>query len=216
MDTTEKINLLLQMIEHPELFTEEQKQSVLSDDECRKLYDTLADTRRAYAETHDLQQPDLDEEWARFGSRNGIRAPRRRLNIAAVTIGVLFASTLALAAWNPAWLQRFTGRQPEHETLQTDTTVAARPQSVTVKTGNPHDTTVTAEPRVYDNTPLHTIVTDIAAYYGFHVDMRSEVALTLRLHFTWDRQRTAEEVVTSLNHFDKVNIKIEDQSLIVY
>ena len=46
--------------------------------------------------------------------------------------------------------------------------------------------------------------------------MRSEVALTLRLHFTWDRQRTAEEVVTSLNHFDKVNIKIEDQSLIVY
>ena len=62
-----KIDLLLHMTEHPELYTDRQLQEMLRDDEYRALYDTMVKTKRAYIR-HKMQHATVstEQEWRRF------------------------------------------------------------------------------------------------------------------------------------------------------
>ena len=66
MNNEPKTDLLLRMMEQPELYTDEQWCDILSDDECRQLYTLMAQTRGATDATQAdaaLTEEDIAAEW---------------------------------------------------------------------------------------------------------------------------------------------------------
>lgn len=66
-----KTEQLLEMLEHPERYSESQWQEILADDECRQLYSLMAKTKGAFAaDNADAEVTDekIDAEWQRLSS----------------------------------------------------------------------------------------------------------------------------------------------------
>ena len=70
----DKYDRLLDAIEHPGKYSDEELKEMLSDPELRRAYRLMAATRSFMAEK---PEPDVDSEWQRFSARH--LQPRRPL-----------------------------------------------------------------------------------------------------------------------------------------
>ena len=188
------------------------------------------------------QMPDVDEAWQQFTQRstpnthhltpndspNSNRPIHTWHKIAAMIIGILTLSGIAFAAVHIA-------RQSQHE--ERPVTAVEKPQSaITVSQGLPTDTIAKAEPVVFDNVPLDSIVKDIASYHHLDMDLQNErlrvgdgtsgmslragasagmQASQLRFYFVWNQDDSLKEVIEKLNMFEQVNLSVENGKLIV-
>ena len=134
-------------------------------------------------------------------------APRK---IAASFIGVLLASGIAFAAIQVVRnISTPKTQLPSTEQVIDTKTVTSLPIE-TVKAD-----TITTEPYVFNNVPLDSMLTAIAAAHGVGVEFENDAARQLRFHFVWKREDSLSRVVEKLNTFEAVNISIEDKTLVV-
>ena len=87
-------------------------------------------------------------------------------------------------------------------------------QELTVE-GIRQDSSITVKPMVFKNTPLKDIVQEIANYHQLSVVVNNNEAAALRLYYPWNPQMPAEQVIGELNRFEKVNLAIKDNQLII-
>ena len=156
-------------------------------------------------------------------------APRK---IAASFIGVLLASGIAFAAIQVVrYISTPNPQQPTTEqttiepvtSLSTDTLwfrQDSKSQStIEPVTSLPADTvkadTIPVEPYIFNNVPLDSMLTAIAAAHGISVEFENEAVRQLRFHFVWKREESLMRVVEKLNTFEAVNIGMEDKTLVV-
>ena len=70
----DKITQLLDIIEHPEKYSDEMLEKLLSDEQLSQYYEVMALASSAYnarrAKTH--ESDDVDEAWKEFQSRNAV------------------------------------------------------------------------------------------------------------------------------------------------
>ena len=168
--------------------------------------------------------PDVDAEWEKFAASHaneldaldeGEHKPRFLAflaphKIAASFIGVLLASGIAFAAIQV--VRNISTSKPQLPTTEQTTDiepVTSRPVE-TVKAD-----TIPAEPCVFNNVPLDSMLTAIAAAHGVQVEFENEAARGLRFHFVWKREDSLARIAEKLNTFDAVNIVVEDKKLIV-
>lgn len=214
----EKTDLLLHMMEHPDDYSERQWDEILADENCRELYALLADMRGAWAAMENgkrLTDQTVRQEWQRM---DGIRPtgthgrwPWRK--IAAAVIGMLLISGLALAAFMTGLFGLRPTKLPDSPSGPA-ADVQSAPAAVIADTLR-RDTTVLAQPKHYDNVPLHVILTELAAYYGLQVRYGSGDARLPRLYFKWDPADSPEQVVELLNHFETFHLTLEGRTLTV-
>lgn len=206
MDKLEKI---LDLIDHSEHYSEEQIRQLLADEECRHLYETLVEVDAAMAPGQ--PEPDLDAEWTALQRRVARRPVRLRWQkIAASFVGVLIVSGIALAAIRLA-------RRPPSATPPPAATVQAAPQPIDTVI---RDTTTTQAPkapvhRVFENVTLEKMLGEMADYYGLKVAFRREAARQLRFYYEWDSQKGLQRTVDDLNQFENINITVEARQIIV-
>ena len=74
---------------------------------------------------------------------------------------------------------------------------------------------IQSEPYVFNNVPLDSMLTAIAAAHGVQVAFENDAARQLRFHFVWKREDSLTRVVEKLNTFEAVNIGMEDKKLVV-
>lgn len=93
MEEKDKLGLLIDMTEHPENYTDKQLQKLLEDEECRELYNIIADVDSTL-------MPQIEDETEQSLQRFEKNMHRHHSfrNIAAIGIGVLMISGLAIAA----------------------------------------------------------------------------------------------------------------------
>ena len=236
MTEEQRIEWLLELQDHPEQLTDEQLQQILADDEMRQLVQQLGFAKRAFK--HDALKndtPDVDAEWEKFAARHaeeldaldegerlrvgdgtsGMRKPRFASlltphKIAASFIGVLLASGIAFAAIQV--VRNISTPKPQQPTtVQTTDIEPVTPLPAdTVKTD-----TIPVEPYIFNNVPLDSMLTAIAAAHGVSVEFQNDAARGLRFHFVWKREDSLTRVVEKLNTFEAVNIGIEDKTLVV-
>jgi len=236
MTDEQRIEWLLELQEHPEQLTDAQLQQILADDEMRQLVQQLGIAKRAFK--HDALKndtPDVDAEWEKFAASHseeleildegerlrvgdgtsGIHKPRFVLRlathkIAASFIGVLLVSGIAFAAIQV--VRNISTPKPQQPT--TEQTTDIKPV-----TSLPVDTvkadTIPVEPYIFNNVPLDSMLTAIAAAHGVGVEFENEAARELRFHFVWKREDSLSRVVEKLNTFEAVNIGMEDNKLVV-
>ena len=135
---------------------------------------------------------------------------KRRSRAAASIIGVLLASGIAFAA-----IQVVRNiSTPKPQLPMTEQTTDIKPAtSLPIETVKAD--TITTEPYIFNNVPLDSMLTTIAAAYGVSVEFENEAARQLRFHFVWKREDSLSRVVEKLNTFEAVNIGIEDKTLVV-
>ena len=208
-----KTDLLLQMMEQPHRYTADQWQEILADDECRELYTLMSKTQSAVdAARADEEITDemIDAEWQRFTQTHltDEKPERSWLKIAATFIGILMISGIAFAAIHIIRHVSNVGVEPQAPIQET---IIANSHQLPADTVSAD----TIPPKVvrYDEATLKQILTDMADYYGLTLNWKSEEAKTLRLFYIWNKQQSAEEVITSMNSFERFSLELNDSIL---
>ena len=130
--------------------------------------------------------------------------------IAASFIGAFLVSGIAFAAIH------FVRQHQKVEAPQVaDTIVVANAQHPALNAQYEVSDTIPAEPCVFNNVPLDSMLTVIAAAHQAKVEFENEAARGLRFHFVWKREDSLARIAEKLNTFDAVNIVVEDKKLIV-
>jgi hypothetical protein len=176
-----------------------------------KLEDLLKQLYAQEEETIDTSEF-IDEEWQKFEAQHF--APKHKswgwMQIAAAFVGVLMLSGIAYAAISIV----HRGHADEVET-PVEQTIAAKPSQEI------HETPVAGQKesadsiRIFTDMPLDKLVGELATYYNKVAEIRDAKAHDVRLYYKWNRNNRPEDVVGELNHFDHVNLSIEDDKLIV-
>ena len=224
----QRIERLLELQTNPEQLTDEQMQQILADDEMRQLVQQLGFAKRAFK--HDALKndtPDVDAEWEKFAAKHAelldaLDEDKPKFpssfftfhssfqKIAASFIGVLLASGIAFAAIQV--VRNISTPKPQQPTTEqtTDINQVAPLPADTVQAD-----TIPVEPYVFNNVPLDSMLTAIAAAHRVQVEFENEAARQLRFHFIWKREDSLDRVVEKLNTFEAVNIGMEDKTLVV-
>ena len=212
MEKNEKIQMLLDMQEHPENYSEQELKTMLEDPEVRGLMEATELLKQAMIwENSRKSTVNVDAEWQRFaGEHIADSKPHRGwLKVAAVFLGVLFVSGITFAAIH---IVRMVNSQ-KSQTVQTE-----QPMTAKASTTIPADTvkTDTIAPKIirYDEATLQKILTDMGEYYRLRVELRNEDAKTLRLFFQWNQRQEASKVLEQLNTFERIHLVLNDSTII--
>lgn len=213
----DKIDRLLDAIEHPDLYSEKDIETLLADPEVREVYDLLDKTK---ATLTPIPAPDIDAEWKTFKKSHPATQQRTSLRIvnlftrniaASIAIGIAsLAAVAAVVGVSVNYVLKQTAETPAAETVAT-----ARENLVTTDTITVAEELPAAPPEtiVFDNEPLETIATRIAGYYGYKVEFSTDAPKSLRLYFRWNQAQTLDEIVESLNNFEQIHISVKDKTI---
>ena len=219
MKNQDKIELLLDIQEHPEKYSDEQLNSMLAEDEeLAEMMEQLATTKRAMTkEEAEDEQLDMDVLWQEFETEHELefdepetkRVSMPLRKIAAMFIGVALTAGVAFAAIQI--VRSVSKPAPEPTKIE----APAAPKAAQPDDEVPADTVVAVKPVVFDNVELAQIMAQIADHYKAEVEIENEDAGAYRLYFEWNSQETLEHVVERLNRFESINIELNNNKMTV-
>ena len=204
--TSENISQLLEMLDNPEAYTEQEIQDIINrDEDTRETYRMVVETKRSSRQRQAEKPIDVDAAWQKFNQK--IQPQQHSfgwMKIAASFIGVLFVSGIAFAAIQ---IVRYT----QQNTPKTEEVVnTPKPADYTPTDTLTTDTIAAPQPIIYDNIPLEKMLPEIAAHYDAKVTFINDEARLLRFYFMWHPQKGIEKVVSDLNQFERLNMTLND------
>ena len=244
---SQKWDLLLDLLEHPEKYSETQKDELLGDEEVNELYQQLVETRQSldFAKSkEEMKMPSIDAEWEKLKdemtqkdemklkekqqkeemSQNAetqqtaklfpLCSPMRKV---AAVAAVLVVSGITFAAIH------LVTRSHQPSDKNNTELVASRKDSIQ-QVSAPQKSNIEEKadsaslaqlPLVYENAELQNILTPIAGHFHLQVTYQNESARHIRLFLQLEKNMSLDDIIELLNHFEKVNIRHEGQTLIV-
>ena len=213
-----KTDLLLQMLEQPERYSEAQWQEILADDECRELYTLMAKVKST-APSPEVSDEDIEAEWQRLAQSQRARAAViplwRKVAVTAAIAVALFGLSYAAVTTGFFGLQKQDNEPKEVQKSETPQQLPAHEASSAIEVANDSTPAAAAEPRLYDNVPLEQMLNELSAYYHVDVEYRSDDVRLLRLYYQWEPDYPLDKVVEMLSHFESLSISREGNKLIV-
>ena len=185
----QKKQMFFDMQEHPDRYSDEQIEAMMDELD---------------------QTPDVETTWRRFeqGCKTALRPSRSWWKAAAAVIGIMMVSGIAIAAIHVIRHTAGIGVDVKNATEETRTSNKHRQTAAS-------DTTVTPQPKLYDNVPIGEIFKDLSDYYHVKVVYRNEEAPRLRLYYQWKPEYPLEKVVEMLNNFDWIEIQAVNDTLFI-
>lgn len=195
----DQLEQLLDMIEHPDRYTEQQVNSLLSDPDLRKHYEVMVSLRAAYegqsAQPQKKREPihgNTTRQHALWGGLGwGLKAA------AAVFLGIVLVSGIAIAAW----------------LASTKPTVSTSSQPERLEASLPPSEEMTA--RAFDNTPLADIMAVVAKHYGHHVAFANDSLRQLRITTTWNEDEPLSAFLENMNELDGLSFTQKGDTIFV-
>ena len=212
MNKNEKRMMFFDMQEHPEKYTDEQMEHLLTDEEVKEFLRDLAMARMA-GKKATPKKVDVDKAWKEFS--NG--SYRNRMKIAASIVGIIFLSGVALAAVQNGWLNFSTSDKVVDNKAMAEQIVPSNTltnDSIKAMTVEPTDS-LDMKPVVFDNAELGTILMQMADFYHVKVEYMNANTQHVRLFLNWNKTKTLEQNMELLNAFDRIQIEYADGTLIV-
>lgn len=155
----------------------------------RRYEDTALRKALSRISEQEQKEPMPDDFEQQVMSKVSAKPARRWMQAAAVFIGVLLLSGIALAAWQ---LSKTNDSKTSSTDLQTTTTL----QPVEAKDN------ITR----FDNVPLDSVLTVVTVHYNKDVIFRNEHARRLRFLIEWDREAPLSQFIELINNFDGIRI----------
>ena len=209
METNPNIIRLLEMLDNPEAYSEQEIRDIINkDEETREAYRLMVSAKQGYESEN--PSANVEAAWQRFAEKHYPKPSNHNwLKIAASFIGILFVSGIAFAAIH------IVRQYQKAEATQTEQKIKVS-KTDSIKPADTLETdTTTVQPLVYDNIPLEKMLPEITAHYGVETIFQSEDTRQLRFHFVWNPQTDLENVVSDLNHFERLHVTLKERQLIV-
>lgn len=244
---SQKWDLLLDLLEHPEKYSETQKDELLGDEEVNELYQQLIETRQSLdfgKSKEEMKMPSIDAEWEKLKDEMKLKekqlkeekqqkeemnqnaetqqtaklfplwSPMRKVAaVAAVLVvsGITFAAIhLVTRSHQPSDKNNTELVTSHKDSIQQ----VSAPQKSNIE--EKADSASLAQlPLVYENAELQNILTPIAGHFHLQVTYQNESARHIRLFLQLEKNMSLDDIIELLNHFEKVNIRHEGQTLIV-
>ena len=257
----EKLDMLLDLLEHPENYTESQKDELLADSEVKDIYQQMVETREAldYQKSkEEMAMPSVSDEWeklkrtkkseeTKYGDQKKSQfncysddataaskqdsakqdtkvnpssriihlwSPMRKV---AAIAAVLVISGIAFAAIHLATHSHQTNTPQHQEVVAERNDSAKQATSIANSASNEKADSVSSEklPLVYENAELQAILPPIAQHFHLKVVYQNEASRHIRLYLQLTEGMSLEDIIELMNHFEKVNIRHEGETLIV-
>lgn len=209
--TSENIRQLLEMLDNPEAYTEQEIQDIINRDEnTRETYRMMVEAKRSSRQRQADKPVDVDAAWQKFNQKV---QPKQHsfgwIKIAASFVGVLLVSGIAFAAIQIV-------RYAQQHTPKTEEVInTPKPANVTPTDTLTTDTIATPQSIIYDNIPLEKMLPEIAAHYDANVTFVNDEAPQLRFRFVWNPQKGIDQVVSDLNQFERLTVTLKDNQITV-
>ena len=209
--TNENIRQLMEMLDNPDAYTEQQIQNIINHDEdTRETYRLMVEAKRSSRHRQNKELVNVDAAWQRFNQKfQPKQSSSNWMKIAASFIGVLLVSGIAFAAIH------IVRQYQKQETPQTEITENVTNPVTTLPADTINKDTVTVQPVIYDNIPLEKMLPEIAAHYDVKVVFANDEARGLRFHFVWNPQQGIDQVISDLNQFEHLNATLKDNQITV-
>lgn len=176
----DKLETLLDMVEHPHLYTEQQVKTLLDDEDMRKHYDTMVALRMACHASH-----------TNHGSKNINHHPSIFRKIAAIFLGLIFMGGLAFAAYH---FYKGYGRITKNE--EPAKTIAHQP-GTSAATFHPSCPAIH-----FENTRIDSLLTIVSANYHCTLVFSDDAPHHLRITTTWQPQEPLPVFIERMNELD--------------
>ena len=245
---SQKWDMLLDLLEHPEKYSETQKDELLGDEEVNELYQQLVETRQSldFAKSKEkMKMPSIDAEWEKLKDEMKLKekkqlkeekqqkeemsqnaetqqtaklfplwSPMRKVAaVAAVLVvsGITFAAIhLVTRSHQPSDKNNTELVASHKDSIQQVS--APQKSNIEEKTDS---ASLAQLPLVYENAELQNILTPIAGHFHLQVTYQNESARHIRLFLQLEKNMSLDDIIELMNHFEKVNIRHEGQTLIV-
>ena len=238
---SQKWDMLLDLLEHPEKYSETQKDELLGDKEVNELYLQLVETRQSLdfgKSKEEMKMPSIDAEWEKLKDEMKLKEKQQKEEMSqnaetqqtaklfslwspmrkvAAVAAVLVVSGITFAA-----IHLVTRSHQPSDNSNTEL-VSSRKDSIqqvsAPQKSNIEEKTDSASlaqlPLVYENAELQNILTPIAGHFHLQVTYQNESARHIRLFLQLEKNMSLDDIIELMNHFEKVNIRHEGQTLIV-
>ena len=237
----QKWDMLLNLLEHPEKYSETQKDELLGDKEVTELYQQLIETRQSldFAKSKEgMKMPSIDAEWEKLKDEMKLKekqqkeemsqnaetqqtaksfplwSPMRKVAAVAVVLvvsGITFAAIhLVTRSHQPSDKNNTELVASHKDSIQQVS--APQKSNIEEKTDS---ASLAQLPLVYENAELQNILTPIAGHFHLQVTYQNESARHIRLFLQLEKNMSLDDIIELMNHFEKVNIRHEGQTLIV-
>ena len=210
--TSENIRQLLEMLDNPDAYTEQEIQNIINrDEDTRETYRLMVASKRSSRQRQADKPIDVDAAWQKIAEQlpTPVGAGSVIYKIAASFVGVLLVSGIAFAAIQIV-------RYAQQHTPRTEEVInTPKPASTTPADTLPTDTTAVSQPVIYDNIPLEKMLSEIAAHYDAKVTFVNDEARGLRFRFVWDPQKGIGQVISDLNQFERLTVTLKDDVITV-
>ena len=238
---SQKWDMLLDLLEHPEKYSETQKDELLGDEEVNELYQQLVETRQSLdfgKSKEEMKMPSIDAEWEKLKDEMKLKekqqkeemnqnaetqhtakllplwSPMRKVAaVAAVLVvsGITFAAIHLVTRSHQASDKNNTELVASHKNSIQQVS-APQKSNIEKKTDS---ASLAQFPLVYENAELQNILAPIAGHFHLQVTYQNESARHIRLFLQLEKNMSLDDIIELMNHFEKVNIRHEGQTLIV-
>lgn len=221
---SKKWDMLLDLLENPEKYSETQKAELLGDEEMNEIYQQMVETRQALdfdKSNEEMKMPSIEAEWKKLKEEKlkstkvaFLWSPMRKV---AAVAAVLVVSGFAFAAIHLVTHSQQSSEKNDTELVASDDNSAQQvPAPQKTYTEEKTDTASIAKlPLVYENAELQNILTPIAKHFHLKVTYQNESVRHIRLFLQLREDMSIDDIIKLMNHFEKVNIRHEGQTLIV-
>ena len=210
--TSENIRQLLEMLDNPDAYTEQEIQNIINrDEDTRETYRLMVAAKRSSRQRQADKPIDVDAAWQKIAEQfpTPVGAGSVIYKIAASFVGIMLVSGITFAAIQIVrYAQQHT---PRTEEVINTTKPAITTPADTLTT----DTTAVSQPIIYDNIPLEKMLSEIAAHYDAKVTFVNDEARGLRFRFVWNPQKGIGQVVSDLNQFERLTVTLKDDVITV-
>ena len=238
---SQKWDLLLDLLEHPEKYSETLKDELLGDEEVNELYQLQVETRQSldFAKSKEgMKMPSIDAEWEKLKYEMKLKEKQQKdetkqnaetqptakqlplwspMRKVAAVAAVLVVSGITFAAIH------LVTRSHQPSDKNNTELVASHKDSIqqvsAPQKSNIEEKTDSASlaqlPLVYENAELQNILTPIAGHFHLQVTYQNESTRHIRLFLQLEKNMSLDDIIELMNHFEKVNIRHEGQTLIV-
>ena len=239
---SQKWDLLLDLLEHPEKYSETQKDELLGDEEVNELYQQLVETRQSLdfsKSKEEMKMPSIDAEWEKQKDDMKLKEKQQKKEVmkqnaetqhtaklfplwspmrkVAAVAAVLVASGITFAAIHLVTRSHQASDNGNIELMAShkdSVQQVSAPQKSNIE--EKVDSASLAQiPLVYENAELQNILTPIAEHFHLQVTYQNESARHIRLFLQLEKNMSLDDIIELMNHFEKVNIRHEGQTLIV-
>lgn len=244
---SQKWDMLLDFLEHPEKYSETQKDELLDDEEVNELYQQLLETRQSLdfgKLKEEMKMPSINAEWEKLKDEMKQKEEQQKDEMKQKKVMKQKAETQQTAKLFPLWspmrkvaavaavlvvsgitfaaIHLVTRSHQASDKNKTEL-VSSRKDSIqqvsAPQKSNIEEKTDSASlaqfPLVYENAELQNILTPIAEHFHLQVTYQNESARHIRLFLQLEKNMSLDDIIKLMNHFEKVNIRHEGQTLIV-